>query len=250
MLIYTYDNSLEGLLCCIFEAYTRKEQPDNIACEQGLQYQLEQVLYPVVTTDEHWQRVRNGIHKKLGRLAWQKIRACYCATDADKEMLIYRYLRQGFARGRVALDDISHPDILPIEELYRSVGMEQQRMIMFARFAKIESGDPRGIYCATINPKHSVLPLVMDHFSARFNVQPFVVYDEVHQLAGLSENGQWILSSAEDIQLPKISSDDEEYQNLWKSFYDAVCIPERINEKRRQAFMPKRLWKHLPEMRP
>jgi probable DNA metabolism protein len=42
--------------------------------------------------------------------------------------------------------------------------------------------------------------------------------------------------------------DDKEYQRLWKSFYDAIAIPERANEKRRRGFMPKRLWKHLPEM--
>ncbi|MCL2402671.1 MAG: TIGR03915 family putative DNA repair protein [Coriobacteriia bacterium] len=274
MLIYTYDNTLEGLLCCIFDAYTRNEQPDNIACEQGLQYQLEQVLHPVVTVEEHWSRVRKGIHKKMGRLAWQKICACYCASTTDKEMLIYRYLRQGFSRGRVALDDISHPDILPIEELYRSVGMEQQRMIMFVRFAKVAttkspysepahsklstipvpSSDPKSnsgeIYYATINPKHNVLPLVMDHFAARFNIQAFIIYDEVHQIAGISESGQWMLSQVEDAQPPEVSLDNEEYQDLWKAFYDAICIPERINEKRRQQFMPKRLWKHLPEMHP
>jgi len=244
MLIYTYDNTLEGFLTCVFQAYQRGEQPDDITCEQGMQYRIGQELHPVVTAEEQWQRVRTGIHKKLGRMAWEKIRACYCASIPEKEMLLYRYLRQGFSRGRVALDDISHPDILPIEELYRNVGMEQQRMIMFARFSKI----PQGIYCATINPKHSVLPLIMSHFAGRFNVQPFIIYDEVHQLAGVSEHGQWFLSPAEGIQIPEADSDDKEYQDLWKSFYDAIAIPERRNEKRRMGFMPKRLWKHLPEM--
>ena len=246
MLIYTYDNTLEGFLCCIFEAYARREEPEVISCEQGMQYQLEQELHPVATIEEHWQRVRSGIHKKLGRLTWEKIHASYCASIAGKEMLLYRYLKQGFDRGAVALDDISHPDILPLEELYRSVGTEQQRMIMFARFAKI----PEGIYCATINPKHSVLPLIMGHFSARFNVQPFIIYDEVHNLAGLSENGQWFLSKAEGITIPETNSDDKEYQVLWKTFYDAICIDERRNEKCRQGFMPKRFWKNLPEMHP
>jgi probable DNA metabolism protein len=251
MLIYTYDNSLEGLLTCVFEIYARKEEPDNIAREQGLQHQLEQIVHPVPTCEAQWQRVQTGIRKKLGHLAWEKVRVCYCASNPQKEMLIYRYLRQGFSRGRSALDDLSHPDILAIEELYRSVGMEQQRMIMFARFAKINSGSSRDIYYARINPKHSVLPLIMDHFSARFNVQPFVIYDEVHRVAGLSEQGQWILSQdTDDAMLPSISSDDKEYQDLWKTFYNAICIPERINEKRRMAFMPKRLWKHLPEMHP
>ncbi|MCL2680685.1 MAG: TIGR03915 family putative DNA repair protein [Coriobacteriia bacterium] len=246
MLIYTYDGSFEGFLCCIFEAYTRGEDPAEIAAAQGLQYRIDQELRGVPTIEERWQRVRAGIHHKLGRLTWQKLRACFCASTPDKEMLLYRYLKQGFARGRVATDDILHPDILPIEELYRSVGNEQQRMIMFARFAHI----PEGVYCATINPKHSVLPLIMDHFAARFNVQPFIVYDEVHQLAGISERGEWYLSAAEGLCIPPASFDDQEYQQLWQTFYHAIAIPGRRNEKLRQQFMPKRLWKNIPEMHP
>ena len=211
-----------------------------------MQYRIGQQLQEIHTIDDHWQRVRAGIHKKLGRMAWEKIRACFCASTPGKEMILYRYLRKGFDTGAFALGDISHPDILPVEELYRSVGMEQQRMVMFARFSKI----PAGIYCATINPKHNVLPLIMSHFAGRFNVQPFIIFDEVHGIAGVSEHGQWFLSEADGMVFPEAASDDLEYQELWKTFYDAICIPERRNEKRRMGFMPKRLWKHLPEMHP
>jgi len=250
MLIYTYDNSLEGFLTCVFEAYLRKEHPENIAFEQGMQYRLGQELFPVTTSSEKWRRVQGGIKKKLGGMAWEKVRACYCASVPDKEMILYRYLRQGFDGGRVRLDDISHPDILPVEELYRSVGIEQQRMIMFARFAKVTIEGNSGIYCSTINPKHNVLPLIMSHFAGRFNVQPFIIYDEIPGIAGVSEHGQWFLSPAEDITFPKADCDDLEWQQLWKSFYHAIAIPERLNEKRRMGFMPKRLWKHLPELKP
>ncbi|MCL2379722.1 MAG: TIGR03915 family putative DNA repair protein [Coriobacteriia bacterium] len=246
MLIYTYDGTFEGFLCCVFQSYLRRERPANIATTNGLQYRLEQELYPVQTVDEQWQRVRTGIHKKLGRLAWEKVRACFCASNSGKELLLYHYLRQGFSRGSVALDDISHPDILPIEDLYRSVGREQQHMIMFARFEKV----PPGVYCATINPKHNVVPLIMDHFAARFNIQQFIIYDEVHHIAGISEDGQWYLSAAEGLRFPDADVDDHDYQHLWQIFYDAIAIPERHNEKRRQQFMPKRLHKNICELHP
>jgi len=246
MLIYTYDNTLEGFLSCVFEAYSSGEQPEDICFESTMQYRINQELKPIETIDEHWKRVLSGIQRKLGRMTWTKVRCCYCASTPDKEMQLYRYIRHGFDKGSNALNKLSHPDVLAIENLYRNVGMEQQRMIMFARFAKI----PEGVYCATINPKHNVLPLIMSHFANRFNVQPFIIYDEVHQIAGISENGQWYLSKADGLTLPNTDTDDEIYQDLWKSFYDAICIPERLNEKRRMGFMPKRLWKHLPEMHP
>ncbi|MCL2537439.1 MAG: TIGR03915 family putative DNA repair protein [Coriobacteriia bacterium] len=251
MLIYTYDNTLEGFLSCVFEAYGAGEHPEEICQLQGMQYRIGQELKAIDTCVDKWRRVRAGIHRKLGGLAWEKIRACYCASTPGKEMLLYRYLRAGFDRGRVALDDISHPDILPVEDLYRSVGMEQQRMIMFARFAKVSLPGSEPVYCCTINPKHNVLPLIMSHFSGRFNVQPFIIYDEVHQVAGASQSGQWQLHQVEEgafAGFGQADADDKEWQALWKTFYDAIAIPERRNDKRRQGFMPQRLWKHLPEM--
>ena len=41
---------------------------------------------------------------------------------------------------------------------------------------------------------------------------------------------------------------DDSYIDLWLSFYDAVAIDERKNEKLRMQNMPKKYWKHLPEM--
>ena len=32
-LIYTYDGSLEGLLCCVFESYVQQESPEDILPE-------------------------------------------------------------------------------------------------------------------------------------------------------------------------------------------------------------------------
>lgn len=245
LLSYVYDGTLEGFLSCIFEIYSRQEVPDEIVPVSGQQLRIEQDLRTVQTHEEHWQRVQKGIYRKLGNLTWEKVRSCYCASIPEKELLLYRYLAHGFAQGRSAINDLSHEDVLPVEDLYREIGRETQRMVMFARFAKI----PEGVYCATINPKHNVLPLIMSHFAARFNVQDFIIFDEVHELAGLSQRGQWYLADAHDVTIPEADSDDLEYQRLWKKFYDAIAIPERRNEKVRRQFMPKRLWKNLPELK-
>jgi probable DNA metabolism protein len=249
LLTYTYDGTLEGFLCCVFDAYIQHEQPDEIAPSSRLQYRLEQRRHAVCTSETHWQRVQRGIRQKLGRLVWTKVRACFCASLDGKELLLYRYLVHGFSGGRAALNDLTHADVLPIENLYRNVGREVERMLQFTRFAKV----PQGIYCATINPKHDVLPLIMSHFAARFNVQQFIIYDEVHGRAGISEKGGWYLADTtgeQGFSLPQADSDDCEYQHLWKAFYDAIAIPERRNEKLRRQLMPKRLWKNLPEMKP
>jgi len=116
--------------------------------------------------------------------------------------------------------------------------------MQFARFARMDNG----VYYAKVNPKHNVLPLIMDHFAKRFNVQPFVIYDEVAEVVGLYDMKQWRLQYVEDFQPPDCADDDRRYQKLWKAFYDSVAIEERVNHKQRRNFMPMRFWSNLTEM--
>lgn len=48
-----------------------------------------------------------------------------------------------------------------------------------------------------VNPKASVVPLIMNHFVERLGVQPFIIYDEVHHLAGVYDGGDWQLVNTE-----------------------------------------------------
>ena len=55
-IIYQYDGSFEGILCCIFESYTQKELPTAIVCDE----ELEPCLFEIrrITTDrEHAGRI-------------------------------------------------------------------------------------------------------------------------------------------------------------------------------------------------
>ena len=64
--IYRYDGTLEGFLCCVFESYVNKEPPMGF---QGPE-DLEPTLFPVrwVETDSaHARRIRDSIRR---RSAW------------------------------------------------------------------------------------------------------------------------------------------------------------------------------------
>ena len=37
-------------------------------------------------------------------------------------------------------------------------------------------------------------------------------------------------------------------QLLWKNYFRALAIPQRINECQQRHMMPRRYWKHLTEM--
>lgn len=59
------------------------------------------------------------------------------------------------------------------------------------------AGEGADVWFARVNPKASVVPLIMDHFVERLGVQPFIIYDEVHHLAGVYDGGDWQLVNTE-----------------------------------------------------
>lgn len=88
----------------------------------------------------------------------------------------------------------------------------------------------------------------MDWFSARFNTQPFIIFDEAHDIAGVSHNGAWTLVKSDSLTLPEETTDEALMADAWKRFYDAVSIKDRYNPELHRSFMPKRLWDNITEM--
>ena len=45
-----------------------------------------------------------------------------------------------------------------------------------------------------------------------------------------------------------LAEDERQFQLLWKNYFRALAIPQRINERQQRRMMPRRYWKHLTEM--
>lgn len=150
----------------------------------------------------------------------------------------------GRARQVRAIDQTTHPAVEPLLKLDRAVMNERHRLVQFLRFEHLENG----AWFARCNPNASVVPLLMDWFSGRFNTQPFMIYDENHHLAGVYEGGDWYLVQTDSIKLPAQAPEEELMQSAWKRFYDTVSIEARYNPELRRQYMPKRLWKNILEV--
>jgi len=244
VVVYLHDGTLEGFFSAVFDAYTRPEKPDVIASCDTYQNQLEQIVFHIDTEERKYERVYSGIKKHLGAEGYQKTKAAFLSHDPDKDTLLFRYLRYGFAVGRKVHVDIAHELVNPVERLFQETRREMRQIMQFARFARMDNG----VFYAKVNPKNNVLPLVMDHFARRFNIQPFIIYDEIHRLAGIYDMQQWRLQYVEEFSAPDCTVDDRRYQKLWKAFYDSVAIAERVNHRQRRTFMPMRFWSNLTEM--
>lgn len=254
---YVYDGSLEGLLSCIFAAYANHEQPSEVALQTAHQQRLSQRVHRVDTNLRHAMRVRRGIAKKGGYSAYNAIRKASCSSRTDAGTAAYafaRYVMDEHVGKRRPFSNIAHEKVAPLHAICRSVDQESEHMRQFIRFEHLRGGDA-DFWFAKYNPRDSVVPLVMPHFVERFNVQPFVIYDEAHGISGVYDGNGWRLvdlsgAGFDALRLPGKAAEEATMQDAWRRFYRSVAVDARYNPELRRNFMPKRLWRNLTEMQP
>lgn len=165
-LAYIHEDSLEGVLSAVFEAYERREFPDDIMARGLFQQRLGEKVRYVRTDIDHACRVRSGLIRTCGFRAYAAVRAVYLSDDRRKGSAIHAFVRYAMKRGTQALDDVAHPNVSDFAAINKSVYNEVHRWKEFLRFRQVEGG----LYFARCNPKASVVPLLMGWFSNRFNM--------------------------------------------------------------------------------
>lgn len=248
---YVHNGSLEGLLSAVFLAFERHELPVDIVSEKRYQPRLGQESITIETDSERALRVRRGVEKRAGCTTFRAIVAASLCDDYDTGIAILRFimyvmLSPQLDRKKGVLSDLANEAVARLTELQRRAANEAEKMRQFVRFSHLENG----IWFARINPNVSVIPLIMGHFASRLNDQPFIIYDEVHELSGIYDGDSWqmVLGPVQDVANPM--QHDRYMEEAWRSFYDSLCVDARYNPELRRNFMPVRYWKNLPEMKP
>lgn len=273
-LAYLYDGTPEGLLSAIFAAYARHEDPAEVACADVHQPRLLQTAVTIPTDAAHAERVSAGIRKRLGAYAHRQVMKSTLSGHPDAGTALYRFVRFAldgmdrrdctscrFAAGcarrtckrqrMAAINDVTHPRVKPFFEAVRSIDNECEKIRQFARFQHLKE-EGREVWFARVNPKDAVVPLVLGHFVERFNVQPFILYDEVHGMAGVWDGHRRYLVDADEemLSLPPAGADEALMQDAWRTFYRVLSVEARFNPELRCKLMPKRFWKNLTELQP
>ena len=226
--VYLYDGSFEGFLCCVFESFAQHEIPFAVWTPQ----RETATLYPVrdIETDSaRAQRVFSALGRKLGRETEYLVSRDFLSGQEDKELLLIRFLHLAFALGPGTVKRMGHPDVAPLYEMKKSLDWEVDKFQGFVRFEEHD-----GMLGAVIHPKNYILPLLRGHFCSRFPEENFMIYDAVHQAVLLyQEHEAQLLELAAPLELPPPSAREQEFQALWKQFYDTLEIKARRAAQRR-----------------
>ena len=243
MLSYVYDGSFEGLLTAVFEAYYRKEEPDEVVPEQGLQQDLLAKYVHIETDPAKSDRVYASIRRNISQEALKNVYHAYLSEEPEAGTLIYHYLKLGWKMGNRVDLHLSNDTVFKIMDINRRLGFEVHRLMGFVRFRQVEGG----IYYSAVSPDNNVVELLAPHFAERLSDQKWIIHDVKRELAALYNRKTWIMSEFSVADIPGVTEEETQYAKLWKDFFDTLAIPSRINPKLQRQLMPRRYWEHLTE---
>ena len=241
--MYLYDGTFEGLMCCIFESVYNREVPVDIVPQHEAEATLfEQRTIP--TDAARALRVYNSIPKKMGSTAAELVQTVFLSCAREKEMKILRFLLVGYKNGLETMRMLSHPAVIPMLNAQQALKNEVHLLLGFIRFS-----DYDGSLVATITPKNYVLPFLKSHFCSRYACENFLIYDKTHKAALIYRDGDADIVALEGLETPEESADELAYRAMWQRFYQTISIAARENPRCRMTHMPKRYWENMLEVK-
>ena len=286
MITYVFDGTIDGLLTAVFDSFFLHQEPQMLLAAGEQLSLFADEPHVVVTDNEKASRVWKGLEKRLSAAGLRVITLSWLSEERALNQPLFNYICKVFRQPADAPSieqNASDLDVLAVRNTCRRVLHEQLRMKQFIRFQKAKDGT----YLAVVSPDHNVLPLIIDHFQDRFNDQPWLIYDakrhygyyyspssisptlssegretadacDTPLLGGENRGGAIRVTFEDETSVPfdltdgklnadVLSSDDTLFQQLWRTYFKAICIRERINPRKQLSDMPRRYWKYMTE---
>ncbi|MDR1360448.1 MAG: TIGR03915 family putative DNA repair protein [Deltaproteobacteria bacterium] len=251
MQAFLYDQTFEGLLSAVFDAYSLKVFPDALLSADALT--LVSASHEVLTGRDKALRVWKGLAARLSPNALGSLAYAWLGEEQGRDVRLFRCMRRVFDGQASPETDLSDPDITAVFRLARKVNSEALKLQGFARFQK----SAQGIYFSAVNPRHNVLPLLLPHFAGRFPDQRWILYDAGRGYGFFRVGGEYreIIPDTACLEQNRLREDllaegEKLFQSLWRNYCRALVIKERLNPALQSRCMPRRYWPYLTEMRP
>ena len=244
MISWRYDGTFEGFLSLLYHSWSRKILPSVVAppwrYRQGLLGDWEDIA----TNPSRSSRVWKYLCAKLSFEGRKRLYRAWLQDGEHTELLLLRYISLVANGGRMVEKDLLHPVVQQVWEAERGVLREMHLLTGLIRFRKIREG-----YYASLEPDFRVLPLLGDHFAARYSDMSWIVHDLYREEALVfSPSLSWRIGPLKREEIPRNSSEEENWQALWRQYYRIMGVEDRENPKLRRRFMPRRYWSHLVEV--
>ena len=254
--IYEHDGTFDGLLTAIARALDdgpAAAQVDLAARTRPGAASLPPDLFAQVIPVDADPRAAATLLARLGRINREIVRRLLCAFLADdptlgRSLLIYVALT--LEHGRCVDGYLTQPHVRRVVAAARRVAGETHRLKGLLRFRELADGP----LWAPVEPDADViLPLAL-HFRTRLAPERWIIHD-LRRHAAFAWDGHTLERIEGDTlrrRLARLQPDtppghERACQELWRTFFRHVSIPERANPTLQRRNMPRRYWQHLVE---
>lgn len=251
MIVYQCEDSLESIFTAIYNAYEEKRDHSDtrIALVQELLLFAEYV--PVKTDDRKAVKVIRTLRSRFGEQDYLTICNALSSPSEEKAQAVYQTVVRGLGRKEKPghlFDNLADDNVNKVFALARGAANEKQHLFGFLRFQELENG----ILYSRIGPRNNLLTFLMIHFSDRFPMENFMIYDDQRNLFGIHPAGRdWYL--VHGAQFPdgfgglRLSEQELKYQELFRYFCHRIAIKERENIKLQRNMLPLRFQEYMIE---
>lgn len=126
---------MDGLLTAVFDAFSLKEQPEQLLAEGDALPLFCNHTYQVNTNEGKARRVWTGLEKHLSQEAMKLISVSWLSEQRELNNPLFQYVYKVFKQGDIS-KNFADPDVLAVTNIARRVLHEQLRMNSLSAFRK------------------------------------------------------------------------------------------------------------------
>ncbi len=237
--VYLCEDSLDGIFSAIYTAWEAGTSHTDVRVKNTSTMSFFEEYVELDTDYELSAKVSNSIIRKLSYELYYYVYCACMSDDAGKASYVYKFLQRAFRIGPGVIDMLTDSYTAKICELKRAVSNEACRYREFVRFEELDNG----VLAGRIAPTYNIIAMIANHFADRMPCENWIIIDTSRNLSVVHVSGKgYILTTdiSEDslFNTHSYSDDEDNFQSLWKRFFDTIAIKERINPKLQRNLMP------------
>lgn len=242
MTIFTCEDTFEGMMTCIYDAWNSRLGHKNVRLltEPIGNYELFCNYQHIDPDPVKVEKVIRSVRQKISYDAYFIIYRTAMSFRQEKLDAIYRFMILGFASGPAVTQMLSEDSVTAIFEIDRKVSNEAHLFREFTRFSNMKGN----ILVSHIEPKCNIITLLAPQFSDRMPSENWMIIDKNRNIAVVhpADTDYYLtaLSEKEIQHLETHSETDDPYVGLWKGFFATIGIDARKNARCQRNMLP--LW--------
>jgi DNA polymerase len=178
----------------------------------------------------------------LPRDVGELIRLAICHSDPERFALLYQLVWRVLHGERHLLEVQSDPLVHRLQLMAKSVRRDIHKMHAFLRFRETHDPDGTERFVAWFEPEHHILDAAVPFFVERFRGMIWSI---------LTPQGSRHWDRETLVEAPPATKadapDSDAFEAAWKSYYESIFNPARVNPAAMRQHMPKKYWRNLPE---